>query len=65
VDYGDKDFIVLNEQSVRAFPNDCVGVLHFRGRQGKLGTGTGFLIASDLVLTVAHNICERNWGLHK
>jgi V8-like Glu-specific endopeptidase len=44
---------------VRAFPNDCVGVLHFRRIKGQLGTGTGFLIANDLVLTVAHNIYER------
>jgi V8-like Glu-specific endopeptidase len=47
---------------VRAFPNDCVGVLHFRTSHGQLGTGTGFLIASDLVLTVAHSIYSRKLG---
>jgi V8-like Glu-specific endopeptidase len=40
-----------------------VGVIHFRNGQGQLGTGTGFLISSDLVLTVAHNIYSRKQGV--
>jgi V8-like Glu-specific endopeptidase len=62
VDFGDKDFVVHNEKTVRAFPNDCVGVIYFRTKQGQLGTGTGFLIAGDLVLTVAHNVYSRKLG---
>jgi V8-like Glu-specific endopeptidase len=45
------------------FPHDCIGYLCFRDSFGRLGRGTAFLIASDLVLTVAHNIYSKDYGV--
>jgi V8-like Glu-specific endopeptidase len=48
----------MNSFSMSEFPHNCVGVLYFTNKN-KLMVGTGFLIASDLVLTVAHNIYSK------
>jgi V8-like Glu-specific endopeptidase len=43
---------------VKDFPHDCVGVIYGE-YSNKLVVGTGFLIGSDLVLTVAHNLSSK------
>lgn len=49
---------VMDSESVRKYPNRCAGVIY--ARHGKISSvGTGFLIASNLVVTVAHNIYSR------
>jgi V8-like Glu-specific endopeptidase len=40
------------------FPHNCVGVIYGE-YSDKLVVGTGFLIGSDLVLTVAHNLYSK------
>lgn len=40
------------------FPNSCVGAI-LATYKGKPMKGTGFLLSSNLVLTVAHNVCSR------
>ena len=38
------------------FPYNCVGAIYAKNNGKREFIGTGFLIANDLVLTVAHNI---------
>ena len=53
--FGDKCDIV-NKRSVSEFPYNCIGALYYNDGGDRQFIGTGFLIASNLVLTVAHNI---------
>jgi V8-like Glu-specific endopeptidase len=53
---------IISSTMVKVFPHDCVGVLYSKHEDGFV-VGTGFLIASDLVLTVARSICSRKRGL--
>jgi V8-like Glu-specific endopeptidase len=46
----------LDNEEAKVFPHDCIGLVKFRNKHNHSLVGTGFLIASDLVLTVAHNI---------
>jgi len=46
----------LTQYEVSKFPNNCIGILSFTGKLQSNEKGTGFLVGSDLVLTVAHNI---------
>jgi V8-like Glu-specific endopeptidase len=46
---------MLESRQAKMFPYDCIGLLAYKKHQKKI-IGTAFLIASDLVLTVAHNI---------
>jgi V8-like Glu-specific endopeptidase len=43
------------------FPYNCIGALYYNGNGDRQFVGTGFLIASNLVLTVAHNIYVREY----
>lgn len=54
VDFGDLGIKFMDAETVKEFPHNCVGVIKAR-HNNKLLVGTGFLVASDLVLTVAHN----------
>ncbi len=56
-DFGDKNFTVHDEEDAKNFPNNCIGAICLTDNRL---IGTGFLIAADLVLTVAHNICLKN-----
>jgi V8-like Glu-specific endopeptidase len=58
IDFGDKDLKIMNSSSAKDFPHDCVGVI-YGDYSKKLVVGTGFLIGSDLVLTVAHNLSSK------
>ena len=58
-DFGDTNLKIMSPVSVRDFPHRCVGVIYaWEGK--KLTVGTGFLLASNLVLTVAHNLYSRD-----
>ena len=48
----------MTSASVRGFPHRCVGVIYAEHGKEML-IGTGFLLASNLVLTVAHNLYSR------
>jgi V8-like Glu-specific endopeptidase len=48
--------------STAGYPHNCIGYLLFRNSSNDLFRGTGFLIAADLVLTVAHNAYNRDDG---
>ena len=58
-DFGDKNLKIMSPVSVRDFPHRCVGVIYAE-EGGKLIVGTGFLLASNLVLTVGHNLYSRH-----
>ena len=59
------DFIeTVKSEDLSTFPYNCVGYFWFRYGK-KFGTGTGFLIAPDLVLTAAHNIVAPNGNRHR
>jgi V8-like Glu-specific endopeptidase len=60
MNFGD-EVEVLDEKEVSKFPYNCIGYLRFRGQGGNPGKGTGFLIAPDLVLTVAHNVYSQSY----
>ena len=48
----------MTSASARGYPHRCVGIIYaWYGKQ--LLVGTGFLLASNLVLTVAHNLYSR------
>lgn len=58
---GDDNRVVVTEQMVAAYPYCLIGQTYstFNNRlnnKAREGYGTGYLIAKDLVLTVAHNI---------
>jgi V8-like Glu-specific endopeptidase len=55
------NFHIVKSKEAKFFPHDCIGLLSFKNNKKKL-VGTAFLIASDLVLTVAHNIYCREEG---
>jgi V8-like Glu-specific endopeptidase len=58
VSFEDKDLKTMSSSSMMNFPYDCVGIIYGE-YSNKLVVGTGFLIGSDLVLTVAHNIYSK------
>jgi V8-like Glu-specific endopeptidase len=43
---------------MKDFPHDCVGAIYGE-YANQLIVGTGFLIGSDIVLTVAHNLSSK------
>lgn len=56
----------VSEREKLEFPYNCIGLIRFKDNSNGSYIGTGFLIASDLVLTVAHNIFSRSSQLpHK
>ena len=57
-DFGDTNLEIMTSASVRGLPHRCVGVI-YAWEGGKLILGTGFLLASNLVVTVAHNLYSR------
>jgi V8-like Glu-specific endopeptidase len=65
--YDKKDFQgkATLDNEVKAFHHDCIGLLRFRNKHNHSMMGTGFLIASDLVLTAAQNIySQEEKGAH-
>lgn len=56
--FGDLGLKIMNAEAVREFPHNCVGVIKVNTNDKYL-VGTGFLLASDIVLTVAHNVYSR------
>jgi V8-like Glu-specific endopeptidase len=63
-DYDDeRDFGDVAEKvsaaKAREHPHNCIGYLMFSFSFEERKRGTGFLIAADLVLTVAHNVYSR------
>lgn len=66
LNFHDKNYHGLSQGEAQAFPYNCVGALYenpeFPAALGgdNYSFGTGFLIASDLVLTVAHNVYSKN-----
>jgi V8-like Glu-specific endopeptidase len=59
VNFEDAALEIISSTMVKVFPHDCVGVLYSKHENG-LMVGTGFQIASDLVLTVARSIYSRD-----
>ena len=56
--FGDENLQLIGSEAVKSHPHNCVGVIH-AWHEGKMLKGTGFLLASSLVLTVAHNVVSR------
>ncbi len=46
----------VTKMEVDSFPYNCIGAIYSKRNRRREFVGTGFLISSDLVLTVAHNI---------
>jgi len=60
IDFPDKHKLKpVTSQDAKTYPFNCIGLLIGKTQQGKDVIGTGFLIASDLVLTAAHNILPK------
>jgi V8-like Glu-specific endopeptidase len=59
---GTKDLFLITGKSLKAFPHNCIGALTFVNKVKKVCKGTGVAISPDLVLTVAHNVYDRNYG---
>lgn len=52
----------LDPKELLKFPHNAIGAITFRHHtiQGKnINNGTGFLVAPNLVLTVAHNVYDK------
>jgi V8-like Glu-specific endopeptidase len=47
-------------KSVGEFPYNCIGALYYCDGADRQFIGSGFLITSNLMLTAAHNIYQRN-----
>jgi hypothetical protein len=49
----------VDGSDAQKFPNNCIGALYTSVKGKLMLVGTGFLVACDLVATVAHNLYSR------
>ena len=56
--FGEQGHEVNTAEEAKEHPHNCTGII-YATKGGKPIVGTGFLIASDLVLTAAHNVVSQ------
>ena len=51
-------------KDIKKFPFSTIGIVNFKDSNGLVKYGTGTLISSNLILTCAHNVYDKDKGVH-